>query len=66
MSTIIRFLPAAACVGAMVFCMRAMFGRNNTDATDPREAEVKRLRVELAELRSRLDANDASTVGDRR
>lgn len=66
MSTIIRFLPAAACVGAMVFCMRGMFGRNNTDATDPRAAEVKRLREELAELRSRLDASDASNVGDRR
>ena len=66
MSTIIRFLPAAACVGAMVFCMRGMLGRNNTDATDPREAEVKRLREELAELRSRLDTSDASNAGDRR
>lgn len=66
MSTIIRFLPAAACVGAMVFCMRGMFGRNNTDTTDPRAAEVRRLREELAALRSRLDASDASNVGDRR
>ena len=66
MSTIIRFLPAAACVGAMAFCMRGMFGRNNTNASDQSEAEVRRLRDELAELRSRLDASDTSNAGDRR
>ncbi len=60
MSTILRFLPALACAGVMFVCMRGMSRRAPTsEVSESRDEEVARLRSEVEDLRSRLDASTA-------
>jgi hypothetical protein len=57
MSTILRFLPALACVGLMFVCMRGMFGGSGGSPRSQasRDEEIARLRLEIEDLRSSLD-----------
>jgi hypothetical protein len=63
MSTILRFLPALACAGVMLVCVRGMFRSGPNGANESRDEEVARLRSEVEDLRSRLDP---SIVDDHR
>jgi hypothetical protein len=63
MSTVLRFLPALACAGVMLVCMRGMLRSGPNRVNESRDDEVARLRSEVEDLRSRLDP---STVDDHR
>lgn len=69
MKTLVYYLPAAACVGGMVFCM-AMMSRGHSkreQGSDPQNAprratdeEVVRLREEVDALRAELQQREGT------
>jgi hypothetical protein len=63
MTTFIRYLPALACVGAMVLCMRGIRGPRPDTPPDARGAAIADLRREVEELRSRI-GDDVSATSD--
>ena len=61
MTTFIRYLPALACAGAMVVCIRGMRGPRPSATPDARDSEIADLRREVEELRSQIGENTRVT-----
>jgi hypothetical protein len=54
---LLGFLPALACIGAMIVCMRMMSGSRNSATTanrDGGDSEIPNLRDEVNRLRAEL------------